>query len=240
MSTAGPVGSSVGGGGAGLLDGIDAIVVVGTGVVVGASVMLGAAVVGGGGAAVGGGGAAVVDAATVLVDAVGAAASEIVVGTDGSEAGELSASSRAFRASTIDGDGVGGMMTGCADSVTAAGCGEPTEPGTGGIESTRTGSGSCARHMSQNASDITPITINQNEVGSRGSDHRDRVSCELGRPAFAAGRVGASATEASGTALDPGSGGGATSTGVPDGCGQLSGSCGLWSQTVRVSDTCRT
>jgi hypothetical protein len=234
MSTAGPVGASVGGGGAGLLGGIDATVVVGAGAVVGAGVVLGAPVV------LGGGGAVVVGAATVLVDAVGAAASEIVVGTDGVDADESAASTRAFKASTIEGEGVGGITTGSVTGVTRVGCGEPTEPGTGGIEPTSTGSGSCARHMSQKASVIAPITINQNEVGSRGSVHRDRVSDEVGGPALSAGRGRVSATEASGIARDPRSRGGATSTGVPDGCGQLSGSCGLRSQTVRVSDTFRT
>ena len=99
-------------------------VVVGDAVVVGATVVVGAKLVVVGGTVDGAG------VTTVLVDAVGATDSEVVAGAVDCGVDDVAASTRALSASTIDGDGVGGMTTGSDAGAAAVGS---AEPATGGI-----------------------------------------------------------------------------------------------------------
>ena len=225
MLTAGPVGSGVDGGGAMVVVG-ETVVAVAT-VVVGArvgvatvvvvtTVVVGASVVVGGGPVVVDGtllAAAVTDGVRlVLVDSAGADTCDSVV---------EGAKDRAARSSTIEGDGVGGMTNGSdVGVVLVAGAGLAAGRG-----ATSTGTNSWPRHTTVKPTAIAPITSSQNEVGSLGSDHRDRSEAEAGRALPAAG---------DGVVAGPAA---VPATGSPDGCGQMFGYCGPRSQTDPLSDT---
>jgi hypothetical protein len=239
MVTVGPVGTSVDGGGPVVVGGtvvVGTVVVVGgTVVVVGGTVVVGTVVVVGGTVVVVGG--PVVDGA-LPASAVADGACDVgssVVDAD-SNVAEVD-SARAARSSTIEGDGVGGMTIGGDVGV---GFVTEVELATG-IGLTKTGSAPCARHTRMNPKAMTPISSNQNEVGSRGNDHRARCDPELRRapPAIGGGFVTALAAASAGTGQSE-SAPRAIVTGLPVGCGQMFGCCGPRSQTDPFSDTWRT
>lgn len=93
--------------------------------------------------------------------------------------------------------------------------------------------------MMVKANAMTAITINQNDVGSRGNVHRERLASDLVGPVDAGVGVATAEAGPSGT-VALGSGRTATSTGGPAGWAQMSGCCGPRSQTDPFSDTGRT